>query len=715
MNISGSPDISILLMQVIFDLSGPLPVVTINNQSQGPNLGNITWWFTLTSPNGTIIHQGSFAAPDAQGDFSTIVLTDSWPMPFKQIEWSGAPYNLTVSIQDSASNQYSDPSYNAFICRPSGCTSSSKNYFGQSFTNVQVMCNLGSVFFQDNTNPSYQGLFGTRLSASLKMAYPIDNTGNFPSAFSITNFTAAGVPITYSSDNYQFQTQIVYQYALSTQVFVNIRYQTLSPKNQLAYQRFSVWCNIDLMPLICEYQKLIESIEHGTCVDADEAIRKLNLINPKWAMVGIGMMQPLTGVDVPALIREIQNIGGFECDCFNAPTGIIPNTSGVAGGLTFSVVPQGGDISGSFEVVGSNVQLLLSDRSYIFQLASNIPTTAFTISPSVSGSVKTYTMNVNMVQLAEDILNTIADSVDLVNLFNTIVAGNNANLQLTVNGKCIFQSSSTFNYSFTLLNIPASGTNALLDSITNGGTAQALNFSFNQTNLPQLQTYLNGLGLGVFAVTNSGGGTVVITSNGNANKLSEMQYSISNTDFVANFSSNSAGYVPISANQVVQNIINYVCGLNDSGVVTSAPYTITYVDSTGSQQTVIIPAGTSLSSFFTALTNLIDQTVENIGGSVTISCAAIKNAFPQSENPIASTDYVLMTKGGVCAQGALLDVFVFMLTTGMNNASVQQAFCAFVESCGAGMACDPYDFFEVQVSQFNPACSPIVGIVYTLG
>lgn len=713
MNIIGSPDINVLAVQAIFDLSGPLPVISLTNLSQGANLAGCTFWFVVTSPSGTLIHEGTLATPDAVGAWQNFSITDPWPMPFSQIEWSGAPYNLTVFVQDSQGNQYNDPSYDASICRPSGNGPKSKNFYGKSFTNVQVECQNAAIFFQDQTNPSYRGNFGTRLSSTLTLVYPIDSTGTIPPKMVIANFSAASAPVSYGSKNYQFQTQVIYQYVVNINVLVNIRYQSLDTDGS-PFITFSVWCNIDLMPLICEFQKLVNGIENGSCSDVEEATRKLTLINPKMAMIGIGIAQPLTGVDVPELIRDIEHIGGFACDCLNAPTGIIPSNSSTISGYTFQIVPTGGDIAGTVDVNGMNIQLLLHDLSYVFALNPANQTTAFSVTPSQAGFVKTYTMNINMVQLATDLANTIIGNVGLVNLWNTIFSGGNPNLMLSVDGKCIFTSASAFTYEFTMVNIPSNTTNALLASITVAGVVRNLSFAFNLTNLTALQAYLNGLGIGVFVVTNPSGQNVLVSSTANPNNLSSLTYSISGTNFTASLTSSSSGYVPISANQVIQNIINYICGITDADIETSQAYTITYVGSGGQVSTVIVPAGTSLADFFSTLTNLIDQTVENSGASIVLSCSNIKGAFPVSQASIQASDYVLMTKGGACAQGNLLDVFTYMLTAGLTNPGVQSAFCSFVEQCGAGLTCQPYDYFEVMVTTFNSACAPIVGINYTL-
>lgn len=715
MQITTSPDITTLQVSVVFDISGLLPVINLTNLSAGPHLNNVSYWFLVTSPSGTIIHQGTQATPDVTGVWSTFSLTDAWPMPFSSIEFSGAPYNLTVYAQDSASTIYTDPSYSATICRPNGNTQSSRNPYGVATTIVTVQCQQARIYFEDTTMTSYKGLTGTLLNSLLRVIYPIDPTYNIPPPFVATFTSPILVPLTYSSSNYQFIASSIYNYQLSTFVSVNIKYQTVDPKTQSAARSFSVFCNIDLMPLVCEYQKLLDSIENGTCLDVQTANNNLLLINPKFALVCMGIMQPLTGIDVPELIEQIQKIGGFSCNCCSAPSGIIPQTSSVIDGYSFSIVPVCGDISGTVTTVGTNIQFNLQDLSYNFIIGPSTNTTAVSITPATSGCVKTYSLVVDATQLATDILNIISTNSGLTNLFNSINTSSGASL--VVDGKCIFQSSATFGYTFTLVNIPSSATFALITSIQNGSTNVALSFSLNLTNLAAFQTYLNGLGLGNFTVTNPTGQTVLVSSSANPNALSTLIYNISSTNFIADFTSTASGYSAIPANQVVQNIINYLCGLTDAQIDTSVPYTITYIDAAGKTQTFVEPVGTSLSQFIQDLLKYEATTITSITstGVIGVSCSSIQKVFVANSLQITGTDVIYGTKGnGQCSPVNFLDAFNYMLTAGQSNATIKNLFCEFVTSCGAGLTCDPYTFFNVLVSDYNTLCTPISGIVFTL-
>src|SRR6266849_14832 len=282
MPIIGSPHITSLHVQVTWDISGTNPVISLVNQSLGPNLAGCNWWIQAASPTNTPIHEGTQAQPDIVGDWSTFTLTDAWPRPFGQIEWSGAPYTLTLFVVDTTGTVY-QVGLQAIICRPAGNTSLSKTPFGMASVSLQVLCDQASIWFQNNTVNSYRGLTGMLNSSILRVVYPMDPTYTLPPPFQISNFTSALVPITYNSKNYQFVAYSIYTYDLGGGAFVTIKFQVSNT--------FDVACNVDFAPLICEIVKLDESVRAGTCVDAQDAQRRLNLIYPKLFLALMGQLQ----------------------------------------------------------------------------------------------------------------------------------------------------------------------------------------------------------------------------------------------------------------------------------------------------------------------------------------------------------------------------------------------------------------------------------------
>jgi hypothetical protein len=715
LKITNSPDINFLDFSPTWDIAGLNPIISIVNYSAGLNLAACDWWFISKSPSGTLIHEGSESDPDIDGVWTSFIMTDNWPRPYNQIEFSGAPYSLVLYVKDSSGNIYSLEK-TATICRPTGNTQLSKNPYGVATLDLKVKCEDARIFFQDTTNRTYRGLDGTRVTSTLKVVFPIDETGTIPDPFVGANFSTALVPISYSSDNYQYVQDTVYDYEFDDLVHIKIRYQSRS-KNGIAAVRFAVLCNIDLCPLVCEVTKLIDSIEHGTCADVEEARRKLTLINPKLMLAQIGKQEPLCGIDIPKLIEEIKEIGGFTCDCCDSPTGIIPTTASVIDGYTFEIVSVCGDISGDVEVNGTNIQFLLEDKSYVFEVDTDSPQdiTAFEILPETNGCTKTYKLQVDGSLLAEELLTIISTDGNLVNLFNSIILDGGNAINLTVDGGCIFSSTSTCDYELLMSNIPINTTFALMSSIKIGSIVHSLSFAFNLTNLPALQTYLNGLGFGTFSVTNPSGQDVLVLSTANANDIQNLIYKISSTSFQAALQKDCTGYVAIDANEVVQNLINYLCEIDDSQILTSQEYTINYVDSEGEEQSLVVTEGSTLASLIESLIEANNNNVENIGTTASVSCDALKTLFTDDTLAITANDFVFITKGGgVCARGNFLDVFGFMLTAGRTNASIKALFCQFVSECGAGLTCEPYQYFELVVTNYDTACSEITGIEFTL-
>lgn len=628
MVINGSPDLSQLLVNVIWDISGKQPIIYLQNLSQGANLDLVSYGFYVTSPSQTVIHDGNVSQPDIEGIWSNFTLYSAdpdpnlsppptnyiiapWPRPWNQIEWSGAPYMLTVIAKDSQGNTWELP-ISQDICRPAGNVPTATNTYGLGEVAITPDCNRGQLFAENFTNTSYRGLSGTQESSQFKVNYPDDETDTPPPPFVINNFATALVPITYDSQNYEYVYNGIFLYSFGGGSYVRIRYYRK--------RTFPVNCNIDLCPLVCEYTKLIEKAVTGNCANATETNQLLLQINGKMNLALMAKSQPLCGIDLPALIEEIKALAGWDCDCCS-PSGIQPFNSANIGDYNFQIISGGGDISGTVGVVGNNIQFTLYDKNYIFKICDDAPTSAFSVTPSLAGFTKTYCLNVNMVTLATDILNTVATNANLVNLFNSIVTIGSEDFMLIVDGSCIFQSSSSCNYTYGLANIPATTTFALLTSIKVGNVVNSINFSFNLANLPALQTYLNTLGYGTFVVTDLGSGNISIVSNTNTFDLGDLTYKIGSVSYIADFGKVCTGFLPKSANEVVQSIIYYLCGLDDNQLITSQDYTICYLTGNleGSPPSlineVIVPAGTKLNIFLSTLLDRNCDTVSYFAGT----------------------------------------------------------------------------------------------------
>ena len=715
MIIVNSPDITNLQVQVTFDISGVQPVLNLVNLSAGANLANVSYAFVAISPSGTYIHNGDISQPDITGIWASQILSDKWARPFNQIEWSGAPYQFYVIAKDSVGNTYQTSPQTASIVHPYGNTKLSKNTFGLASSIVEVKCNDARVFFQDTTNATYKGLSGDLIASTLRVIYPMDETANIPPPFQIANYSTALVPITYSSPNYQFLQNSIYDYDFGNDTFVRIKYQLL--------RTFGVWCNIDLQPLTCEINKLIENVESGNCSDAVSDSKKLQLVIAKLALVQIGISQPLAigNNSIYDLVEEIKAIGGWDCDCCVANSGIIPSTASIVDGYSFSVNAEGGDVRGTFTTTGSNIQLNIADTSYIVtvdQSSPSIAAAAFSFIPTVSGDgyTKYYKLTIADVSLSRAILQTIGNDPYSLNYLNSLITGQSQNFELLVDGSCVFDSNISCDYEFGLANIPETGSYARITSIKSGNNVQSLSFSFNQSNLTgsnSLQSFLNSLGLGFFSVSYIGSGNVSIISNTNTFDLSSISYSIAGTTYQASLSKTCTGYTPMAANEVVQNIIDYLCGLSDSEVVTSQSYQVVSIDkTTGAQVTQTVDGGTALNSLISTILAAGTQTVQYVLGLGDVNCQSVQALYPASKNVLQSNDSLNGTKGGQCAKVYPMELFLMQLQTlcTTKDATILSALQCVLNLLSTSQSCATV-VFGVNTAPYNTSCPYIYDLL----
>lgn len=313
--VSGSPFSDCLDFKVEFDLSGVLPKIYLTNLStQGVfPLVDYKVWFVIKAPSGEVIHGGDINNPDFTGlQYFTAAgrwaIPQPWPQRFnQQIDWSGGPYEVTM-YADVAGNNTILKTVN--ICRPRGNKKECKNNFGTGCVKISTDCKNAKLFVEDQTNYSYEGKTGTLVSKTGTLDFPIDSTGYRPSAITVNNFNTAAFDISFSGKGYNFFLNTIMSYDFGDEVYVIIKY-----KEQ---RGFAIWCNIDLCPLICDYQALIKSVQEGQCGDKkiEEMKDLLLVISSKMNLALIALNQPDCGYDLPELIEEIKELGGFSCNCY---------------------------------------------------------------------------------------------------------------------------------------------------------------------------------------------------------------------------------------------------------------------------------------------------------------------------------------------------------------------------------------------------------------
>lgn len=367
----------------MFDISGTTPAITITNTSVGTGLANCTWWYIITDPSGTKIHEGSSGVPDKTGTWATIAVPDTWPQPMGQINYSGSPYKVELYVKDSEGNIYSDV-IEQEICHPTGHDASVAGNFGKVSVYTRMDCNKAKLYVEDKTNYSYKGVTGSSVSKSIILDYPIDDTGTRPDPFELENFNNAIIDIPYSGRNFVLYVNSIMNHVFSNGATVRVKYKLT--------KSLDILCNIDLCPLICSYQKLLDEVENGTCANGNvkEQREKLTIINGLMAQALIAKMQPDCGIDLEATVEKIKEIGGFTCNCYT--TG---NNGSLIGSDLNIDIDVCGNIVASAVVNGSNIAFTFKVNDVIVALDQTMLDAGFEVAEVINNDTctKTYTIS----------------------------------------------------------------------------------------------------------------------------------------------------------------------------------------------------------------------------------------------------------------------------------------------------------------------------------
>lgn len=359
--ITTSPDITLLDFAILYDLSTGTPSITLTNRSVGnpsgtTNLANCTWWYEITTPNGVYIHEGSELVPDVTtANWTTLTIpAGSWPTPFGtppygQVEFSCAvPYVATLYVKDSSGHIFSLPK-SVTICRPAGNTDKTLGNFGVADVTATVKCETASVVTNDTTNYTYQNKTGSYAGNTWTFQAPMDENGNIPSPMVVTGEGRVFFPVTYSAEGYQL-------YMNSLQTYDMGDYQTI--KLQYKFKAvFPIWCNVNLCEAYCQLESLQAQLDKS-CGDVEnpKIKQKLEKVQGLIQEAMMGIMQPLCGINVPAIIEEIKKIGGAKCNC-SGMGGINP-IANADGDINLSVTTVGA-ITGTVTNVGNNYTIAL--------------------------------------------------------------------------------------------------------------------------------------------------------------------------------------------------------------------------------------------------------------------------------------------------------------------------------------------------------------------
>lgn len=667
----GSPDITALDYSVLVDISTGTPSVKLENLSTQINAAALKWAFEIYSPSQTPIYKGDINSPDITGIWNTPVTKTGFPKFNGQIEWSGNPYIIKVSVEDSLGNIFvlETP---VTVCRPSGNTKDSKNNYGKATVSLLTKCREAKLWVEDKTNLSYQSKQGTPVSKDLIVYLPPNEDGGaIPAPVTYSQFNTALIPITQSGSGYRYLLTSIIDYPLSERVTVRIKY--------LASDNFTVYCDLNLAPFACELEKLIDEYEGDNCKDRSETQRIITLVGARLHLAQIGISFPQSGIDPYAIVQEINKLTGWNCDCCSS--GLVANTflESAITGANFEIVSDGGDIAGDIEEVGSVIRIHLRDYSYILQIAPG--TAALTVARTTVGRVKTDTLTLDVNVLADEILTIIENNSTYRNRLNALIVTNISAGVINVNPKCLLPAAVTYGYTFTSPAITAGQTFTLLN-ITVNGVQKPINFFFDRTNITALLAALNGMNIGTFTGSFSSN-VLTILSAGNTNNITSFvgSHSVSGpAELTVQRTTADTGNFTVST--IAQSLIDYVCSLILSKIQVGTGFTIKSLQAIGGAiDDVIIgnndTADTLMAKFILAYNKLVDI-VRNIKD---LNCTNLQTLFGVASS-ISDGAKVYGYDNNNCVSYDIKLLAAKVLNLATRDNTVKEQFCAAQQGCG---------------------------------
>lgn len=681
-----SPDISVIDFFVLMDISTNTPSITLQNNSTQINAANLQWVFNIYSPSGVAIHESDFTSPDRVNWSTPFVQNNGFPKPFNTIEWG--TYKIIVKVKDSNGTIFETDPIFIPLCRPNGNDKKSKNTYGTAKVFITTKCRDAKVFIEDRTNYTYfnSSSAGTAISKNLRIIYPSDENGSAPQTYDISQFSTAIIPITQSGDNYQYFVASIIDYDLGNNVSARIKY--------IANDRFAIYCNLDLSPILCELQKLHEDIENGTCKDAAKAKEISTLVHGKLLMASISMMYPQSiEIDPFKLIDEINKLAGWNCNC--CTSGVNPLSSAtISNDIIYDFQSDGGDITGSIEEIAGGIRIHVKDYSYNFQMCSGNSTTAFSVIPTTSGNTKNFCLAVNTNQFATEILNVIKNDVTLLNLFTSLVTVNSGSYNVSVDGKCVIPNQLLCNYTFTTTVIDAGQKAFVKNIVFSNGTKVAFNFYFDGSNSTQLIASLNALNLGTFNALFASN-RLTISTDDNSNAFDTIIYdhvdaggTVLSSNLTTIVSKNCGLGAATNLNLILQRLIDYVCDLFLNKIKTGKTYSIKFLQAiNGGVDTVDVTSDKDASFLLDKIVSSFNSLVDIVKNVKEATCTNIKGLFTVAST-LSDTAIFYGSNNSQCQSYTQKQVALQIMKLAQTDSAVQSEICKAVQGCSTPV-CDP--------------------------
>lgn len=556
-------------------------------------------------------------------------------------------YKIIGYIKDANGTVYSTEPVYKKICQPVSINES--GYVPGTFQ-IIPNCPNNTLTVKELTILAYNNLLPESVVKSGLLYYP---TGTIsPIAFTGTPFTNNVI----YTGQYRITDTTDATYNLNDDIYVVVSYYTDSP--------FPVNCTTSIADLLCCVEE-VQQTAIRECTNARGQAAKQKLLEIS-TYLSTGLLAEINGQDASFEADYIRK--ALNCNC--GATSIHQNEATPVNPTIYSIIINGvgGTTVAAPTITGATKTFNVVSSTYIVS-KKDAGDLAFTITVDTSvTNVVRYLIAFDYNKMADYILTEFEGSAEYTaRLQALLVTGLNLS---GLNGACILNTS-TANYTIQLTGITASD---LIESITINGIIHLAPANTHANNATAVQTWLNTLALGTFAVTFSAG-VITISSLSNSHTLSTVVFEIggvSGSRLSVLFQNSKYTLV-----QILQAIIDYLCGLTALQVALGNNLTLYQFDYNGNIVSFSYSATGTQDAYNTGVAAAIQNLILRIDTLTGITCAKLKAIFVDRPNGVFGTaDRIYGTLGEECAGLTDLQFATAVFNAVGKYASVKELFCA---------------------------------------
>lgn len=648
--------------------------------------------YTVFNGGGASLVQGiAFSVVDQDGvelasiDWNSPQIADpstttEWELELPAgLAFSFQAYKIIGAIKDQNGTVYQTTPVIKNICEPVGLT---EQGFVDGLFDVNVNCVSNTLLVRELTNLTYNNLQPTTVTKEGVFYYP---TGTIsPIEFSNTPFTNDEI---WTGSNRVTCTTVA-TYDFGDDIYVQVTYKTDSV--------FPVTC-VDAMSTVMCCIVDLQSLYEKNCNNPTGTYAKQQLDSISIPLM-VGLMKQYSGKDASSEAAYIRKT--LNCDC--GSKSIKQNEQIPTNPAVYNIVLQGvGGTSVPSAVVTGNTKTFQIVSSIYQVVKGDTGDLAYTITvdTATTNTVK-YKLTFNYTTMAGYILDAIGDSDELKSQLNALIEESGLNLS-GLNGGCVIDLS---NCEYVLARQFLPETN-VVNIVINGTTYNAPNDTL-VSNASAIQTWLNTLSLGTWSVSwNAGTETLLVQTNNNPNNVGTMEFLFEGNTNVVLFANNCA-----NLQNILQAIIDFLCGLTSLQVALGASLSLCYIDYNDEVQTLNYSEGNSQAQYNAGVASVICNLANRITSLTAVTCSRLKELFP--ENPLVNfnvaTDKIFAVVGGNCIQldGHQLGLAVMNSVNAYSD--VKALFCAV--ECSVPGTCPDISSNNASILNGNIA---IYGVSFT--